>query len=110
MEGPSLFIPLSLNKSELAQSSIEKEATAIVEAVQKWSYLLIGSLDVFSSFLTKGLLILRMTLKIAVKLKMQKFYAGALNYRNIIMKLFIVREDLMLLLTRCVRCMLLLTR
>ena len=39
---PVAFYSRSLNKSELAQSSIEKEATAIVEAVRKWSYLLIG--------------------------------------------------------------------
>ena len=39
---PVAFYSRSLNESELAQSSIGKEATAIVEAVRKWSYLLIG--------------------------------------------------------------------
>ena len=39
---PVAFYSRSLNKSELAQSSIEKEATAVVEAVRKWSYLLSG--------------------------------------------------------------------
>jgi len=32
----------SLNKSELHMASVEKEATAIVEAVGKWSHLLLG--------------------------------------------------------------------
>ena len=39
---PVAFYSRTLSKSEQTQSSIEKEAAAIVEAVRKWSYLLIG--------------------------------------------------------------------
>ena len=39
---PVAFFSRSLNKSEQTQSSVEKEATAIVEAVRKWNYLLTG--------------------------------------------------------------------
>ena len=35
-----VFYPRSLSKCEQAHSSVEKEATAIVEAVRKWSHLL----------------------------------------------------------------------
>ena len=36
------FYSISLSKCEQAHSSVEKEATAIVEAVRKWSHLLTG--------------------------------------------------------------------
>ena len=39
---PVAFYSRTLSNSEQTQSSIEKEAAAIVEAVRKWSYLLIG--------------------------------------------------------------------
>ena len=39
---PVAFYSRTLSKSEQTQSSIEKEAAAIVESVRKWSYLLIG--------------------------------------------------------------------
>ena len=41
-ERPVAFLSRSLNKSELHMASIEKEATAIVKAVRKWSHLLLG--------------------------------------------------------------------
>jgi len=41
---PVAFFSRSLNKSELHMASVEKEATAIVEAVRKWSHLLLGHL------------------------------------------------------------------
>ena len=39
---PIAFYSRSLSKCEQAHSSVEKEATAIVEAVRKWSHLLTG--------------------------------------------------------------------
>ena len=39
---PVAFYSRSLSKCEQAHSSVEKEATAIVEAVRKWSHLLTG--------------------------------------------------------------------
>ena len=39
---PVAFYSRTLSKSEQTQSSVEKEAAAIVEEVRKWSYLLIG--------------------------------------------------------------------
>ena len=39
---PVAFYSRTLSKSKLAHSSVEKEATAIIEAVQKWSHLLTG--------------------------------------------------------------------
>ena len=41
---PIAFYSRSLNRSELRQSSVEKEATAIIEAVRHWSHLLTGRL------------------------------------------------------------------
>ena len=39
---PVAFFSRTLNVNELRHSSIEKEATAIVEAIRKWSYFLQG--------------------------------------------------------------------
>ena len=39
---PVTFYSPSLSKSEQTQSSVEKEVTAIVEAIRKWNYLLSG--------------------------------------------------------------------
>ena len=39
---PVAFYCRSLNKSEQTQSSVEKEATAIVQAIRKWNHLLTG--------------------------------------------------------------------
>ena len=39
---PVAFYSRSLSKSEQTQSSVEKEATAIVEAIRKWNHLLTG--------------------------------------------------------------------
>ena len=39
---PVAFYSRTLNRSELAQCSVEKEATAVIEAVRKWSHLLTG--------------------------------------------------------------------
>jgi len=39
---PVAFFSRSLNKRELHMASVEKEATAIVEAVRKWSHLLLS--------------------------------------------------------------------
>ena len=39
---PLAFFSRSLNKSEVKQSSVEKEAAAIVEAIRKWSHFLAG--------------------------------------------------------------------
>ena len=39
---PVAFFSRSLNKSEVKQSSVEKEAAAIVEAIRKWSHFLAG--------------------------------------------------------------------
>ena len=39
---PIAFYSRSLNRNKLRQSSVEKEATAIIEAVRHWSHLLTG--------------------------------------------------------------------
>ena len=39
---PVAFFSRSLNKSELRHSSVEKEATAVIEAIRKWSHFLSG--------------------------------------------------------------------
>ena len=41
---PIAFYSRSLNRNELKQSSVKKEATAITEAVRHWSHLLTGRL------------------------------------------------------------------
>ena len=41
---PVAFFSRSLNRNELRQSSIEKEASAIIESVRHWSHLLTGRL------------------------------------------------------------------
>ena len=39
---PVAFFSRTLHKPELNHSSVEKEASAIVEAIRKWSHLLTG--------------------------------------------------------------------
>ena len=41
---PVAFYSRSLNRNELRHSSVEKEATAIIEALRRWNHLLTGRL------------------------------------------------------------------
>ena len=87
---PVAFYSRSLSKCEQTHSSVKKEATAIVEAVRKWSHLLNGKR--FQIVTDQRSISFMYDNKNRGKIKNAD---GKLNYLNISIKLCTVPEKLM---------------